>query len=96
MSKECARYEPVAWWFTRSRIGRSLRQRYELPTELPSHLLAVIRQLDAIEGNQLFREFHRQADEATDGSAISTQDLVLASERSIAQLDAPASADHRR
>jgi hypothetical protein len=90
MSKECARYEPVAWWFTRSRIGRGLREQYEIPTELSSNLLAVIRQLDTIEGNQLFREIQRGHHGETADSAISTHDLVFASERSIAELDAPA------
>jgi hypothetical protein len=59
MSKECARYEPVAWWFTRSRIGRDLREQYKVPTELPSELRALIRKLDEIEGYELFREFQR-------------------------------------
>jgi hypothetical protein len=90
MSKECARYEPVAWWFTRSRIGRGLREHYEIPAELPANLLAVIRQLDAIAGDQLFRDFQRGDLRHTADSAISTQDLVLASARSIAALDAPA------
>ncbi len=83
MSKQCARYEPVAWWFTRNRIGRDLREQYEIPTELPSNLLAVIRRLDAIQGNQLFREFQRRDHGDTADSAISTEDLVYASERSI-------------
>jgi hypothetical protein len=91
-----ARFEPVAWWFTRSRIGRALRQQYDIPTELPSNLLAVFRQLDAIEGNQLFREFQRGDLGETADSAISTKDLVFASERSIAELDAPAPADPGR
>jgi hypothetical protein len=90
MSKECARYEPVAWWFTRSRIGKELKQQYEIPTELPSNLLAVIRQLDAAEANQLFREFQRG--DRRD-SSISTEDLLLASARSVAELDTPAPAD---
>jgi hypothetical protein len=96
MSKQCARYEPVAWWFTRSRIGRGLREQYEIPTELSSNLLALIRQLDAIEGNQLFREFQRGHHGETADSAISTHDLVFALERSIAELDAPAPPDHGR
>jgi hypothetical protein len=96
MSKECARFEPVAWWFTRSRLGRGLREQYNIPTELPSNLLAVIRQLDAIEGNQLFREFQRKDRRDTADSGISTHDLVFASERSIAELDAPALPNHGR
>jgi len=49
-----ARFEPVAWWFTRQRIGRSLRERYQAPEELPRSLL---RKLDALEGNHLLREW---------------------------------------
>ena len=51
-----ARFEPVAWWFTRGRIGRGLRERYEAPEELPPTLLSLVRKLDAIEGNHLLRE----------------------------------------
>ena len=48
----CARFEPVAWWFTRQRIGRSLRERYQASEELPRSLLTLVRKLDALEGNQ--------------------------------------------
>jgi hypothetical protein len=51
-----ARYEPVAWWFTRQRIGRSLRERYQAPEELPRSLLKLVGKLDALEGNHLLRE----------------------------------------
>ncbi len=51
-----ARFEPVAWWFTRARIGRSLRERYQAPEELPPTLLTLVRKLDALEGNQLLRD----------------------------------------
>jgi hypothetical protein len=51
-----ARFEPVAWWFTRERIGRGLRERYQAPEELPPSLLSLVRKLDALEGNQLLRE----------------------------------------
>jgi hypothetical protein len=44
-------FEPVAWWWTRNQIGRSLRERYEAPTELPSQLLALVRKLDAVQAN---------------------------------------------
>jgi len=90
MSKECAHYEPVAWWFTKGRLGRGLREQYEVPTELPSKLLALIRKLDAIEGSQLFREFQGTDSSSAADSAISTQDMILALQRAIAQLDAPA------
>jgi len=46
-----AQFEPVAWWWTRNRIGRSLRALYEAPTELPSKLLALARTLDAVQAN---------------------------------------------
>jgi hypothetical protein len=51
-----ARFEPVAWWFTREQIGRGLRERYQAPKELPRSLLALVRKLDALEGNHLLRE----------------------------------------
>ena len=37
-------YEVVMEW-----IGHCLRQRYQVPTELPAKLLALIRKLEAIE-----------------------------------------------
>ena len=46
-------YEGLTWWFVRERIGQGLRQRYEVPKELPPKLLKLVRRLDAIEGNQL-------------------------------------------
>jgi hypothetical protein len=45
------RAEERAWW----RIGESLRDYFEIPTELPPKLLTLVRQLDAIEGNYLLR-----------------------------------------
>ena len=44
-------YEPFAWWLTRERIGQDLRERYAVAQELPPHLLALVRELDAVEGN---------------------------------------------
>ena len=41
-----AQYEPVAWWFTRRRLGRELRNRYQVPEELPARFLALISELD--------------------------------------------------
>jgi hypothetical protein len=46
-----AKFEPVAWWWTRNLVGRSLGERYEAPTELPSQLLALVRKLDAVQAN---------------------------------------------
>jgi hypothetical protein len=51
-----ARFEPVAWWFTREKIGRGLRKRYQAPEELPPGLLTLVRKLDALEGNHLLRK----------------------------------------
>jgi hypothetical protein len=48
-------YEGLTWWFVRERIGQGLRERYQFPTELPPKLLALVRKLDAIEGNYLLR-----------------------------------------
>jgi hypothetical protein len=46
--------EPViAWWLDAERVGQSLRERYQVPKELPPKLLKLVRKLDVIEGNQL-------------------------------------------
>jgi len=42
-------YEGITWSFVRERIGQGLRERYQVPKELPAKLLALIRKLDAIE-----------------------------------------------
>jgi hypothetical protein len=39
-------FQPVAWWWTRRQIGRDLRERYQVPEELPSKLLVLVRKLD--------------------------------------------------
>jgi hypothetical protein len=36
----------VAWWWTRNRIGQDLRERYEVPKELPPKLVSLVRTLD--------------------------------------------------
>ena len=53
MAKECAQYEyePFAWWLTRERIGQNLRERYAVAQELPQRFLALVKKLDAVEGN---------------------------------------------
>jgi len=53
VAKECAQYEyePFAWWLTRERIGQDLRERYAVAQELPPHLLALLKELNAVEGN---------------------------------------------
>ena len=39
----------LTWWSVRELIGQSLRERYQVPDELPTKLLALIRKLEAIE-----------------------------------------------
>jgi len=53
MAKENAQYEyePFAWWLTRERIGQDLRERYAVAQELPPRLLALFRELDAVENS---------------------------------------------
>jgi hypothetical protein len=55
MATQSAQFQPVAWWWTRNQIGRELRELHEVPKELPPKLLALVRKLDAIEGNYLLR-----------------------------------------
>jgi hypothetical protein len=43
MPRESAQFEPVAWWW---RIGQDLRERYEVPKDLPPKLLTLVRKLD--------------------------------------------------
>jgi hypothetical protein len=43
-------YAGIAWWLTRNKIGRSLREHYEAPAELPASMLALIRKLDRWKG----------------------------------------------
>jgi hypothetical protein len=45
MSKDGARYQPVAWWFTKRRLGRELRDLYKTAEELPPELLALVGKL---------------------------------------------------
>jgi hypothetical protein len=54
MATQSAQFEPVAWWWTRNRIGQDLRKLYEVP-KLPPKLLTLVSKLDAIEGNYLSR-----------------------------------------
>jgi hypothetical protein len=59
MLKNHPQYAGIAWWFTRNKIGRELREHYEAPAELPASLLALMRKLDALEGNHLLREWNK-------------------------------------
>jgi hypothetical protein len=54
MATERAEYYP-AWW----RIGESLRDYFQVPTELPPKLLTLIRKLDAIEDQRAANKSHR-------------------------------------
>ena len=64
MSNERAELVPV--W---SRIGESLRAYFTVPAELPPPLLALVRKLDGIDGNYLFRPSDLTADRTHDWSA---------------------------
>jgi hypothetical protein len=46
-----ALYGASVWFLTREVIGHELRTLYDLPTELPPHLLALARQLGTIENS---------------------------------------------
>jgi hypothetical protein len=48
-------HEGRTWRSIRERIGEGLRERCEVPKELPSKFLALLRKLDAIEGKYLLR-----------------------------------------
>jgi hypothetical protein len=51
-----AKGEPlIPWWLDVKGVGESLRERYQVPEELPPKLLKLINKLDEIEGNQLLR-----------------------------------------
>jgi hypothetical protein len=45
MATQCAQFEPVAWWWTRNQIGRDLRERYDVPNDLPLKLLTLVSKL---------------------------------------------------
>lgn len=46
MATQSAQFEPVAWWWTRKQIGRDLRERYDVPKDLPPELLRLVRKID--------------------------------------------------
>ena len=58
MPQEYAQYDPFAWWLTRERIGRDLRERYAVSEELPPSLITLVKKLDAVEGNQLSKDLN--------------------------------------
>jgi len=45
MPETNAHFEPLAWWYTRKKIGRDLAQHYELTDDLPPRLLALISEI---------------------------------------------------
>jgi hypothetical protein len=45
----------LTWCFVRDEIGLGLRERYQVPKDLPPKLLALVRRLDAVESNQSHR-----------------------------------------
>src|SRR5690349_16291946 len=55
MATQCAQFEPVAWWWTRNKIGRDLRELYEVPKALPPKLLELVRELGTVEKDQSSR-----------------------------------------
>jgi hypothetical protein len=44
--KNLPQFEPVAWWWARNRIGRDLRDLYEVPQELPPKMVWLAKKLD--------------------------------------------------
>ena len=46
-------YGGLTWSSVRELIGQGLRERYQVPTELPAKLLALLRKLEAIESKSL-------------------------------------------
>lgn len=62
MPKQHALFEPVAWWWARKKIGQDLRERYEVPKELPPKLQTLITKVNAIEGRELRSHLGRPSD----------------------------------
>jgi DUF2934 family protein len=70
MLKNHRQYAAIAWWFTRNKIGRSLRERYEAPAELPASLLALSMKLHALEGKPSLSECNKHFTEPRDWGRI--------------------------
>jgi hypothetical protein len=65
MLKERAQHKPVvACWHAIEGVGRSLREYYAVPTELPPYLLRLVSKLDATEGNYSLRFSETTPDDA--------------------------------
>ena len=58
--REPSYYEALNWWFAMRVIGQDLRERYEVPKDLPPELLTLVRKLD--DSDWLFPAFTWQND----------------------------------
>jgi hypothetical protein len=63
-------YEGLTWWFVRKQIGRGLRDRYEVPKELPPNLQTLVLRVDAIEGNQLLGYSGKRREQMIDARRV--------------------------
>jgi hypothetical protein len=52
MPKQNVQFEPDACWWTRNKIGRDLRELYEVPKGLPPKLLTLVSKLAVVDSNQ--------------------------------------------
>jgi len=59
-------YEGLTWSFVRESIGQGLRERYEIPQELPRDLQTLVLKVDPIEGNQLLGYSGRRREQIID------------------------------
>ena len=50
----------LIWWFVMGRIGQGLRERYDVPKELPPKMLTLVRRLD--DSDLLFPSVSREND----------------------------------
>ena len=41
------RHAALTWWFVIARIGQDLRERYEVPKDLPQQLQTLVMKMDA-------------------------------------------------
>jgi hypothetical protein len=64
-------YKGLTRWSIRDEIGLGLREHYQVPKDLPPKLLALVRKLDAVEGNQLSRRSLIGKLDAIEGKCLS-------------------------
>ncbi len=74
------RQAALTWWFVMARIGQDLREEFEVPTELPPKLLALVKKLAAAEGKPRSRTLIGILD-AIEGSYLSRRALPLETRR---------------